>query len=309
MGDKSCVGSDDDSCDSDSSLASTAEDKHSKQKKRATFRNTIFISLTFCMLWFSANYFYNSGLKYTLMSSSTVLSNTSMLFVFIFSFFFLRTEKMTMLKLIGVLISFGGATIITVSETKGGGEKAKHRLLGDGLTLLSAVWYGVYATFLKLKEKKIYSMSVFLGLVGAINIFVLLPLFPIFHYTGIESFRWPNARSFMFLSINAFISWFSDYWWANSVVLLGPLFTQLGISLWIPLGMLATGIFNKVNFGWMYYLGTIMVFFSFIGVTWLQYREMKEKELERLKKKKENKMCKQLEKKNINLKQLEANGY
>lgn len=54
---------------------------HVKFTKWETFK----ISITFCMLWFCANYFYNAGLKYTLVSSSTVLSNTSMLFVFLFS--------------------------------------------------------------------------------------------------------------------------------------------------------------------------------------------------------------------------------
>jgi len=51
------------------------------------------------------------------------------------------------------------------------------------------------------------------------------------------------------------------------VIILGPLFTQLGISLTIPLGMLATSFIDDVTFGWKYYLGTALIFSAFIGKT------------------------------------------
>lgn len=178
-------------------------------------------------------------------------------------------------------MSFGGVTIITFSESNQDKDKAKHRILGDAFTLISAITYGLYATFLKYKipeeAEKHFSMSLFFGFVGLINIFVLLPLFPILHFTGVETFELPNARTIMFLSINALLgTCASDFCWAKSVVILGPLFTQLGISLTIPLGILATSFIDKVSFTWLYYLGTLLVFISFIGVTYLQYKERKE---------------------------------
>ena len=225
----------------------------------------------FWLIWFGANYFYNAGLLYTILSSSTILSNTSMLFVFLFSCIFLRSESSSILKLVGVLVSFAGATIITVFESEGG-EEAKNRILGDIFTLVSAILYGAYATFLKFKvpeeAEKNFSMSAFLGYVGLINIVLLIPLFPIFHYTGIETFQWPNQRTLIFLSVNSFVgTWVSDFCWAKSVIILGPLFTQLGISLTIPLGMLATSFIDDVTFGWKYYLGTALIFSAFIGKT------------------------------------------
>ena len=45
----------------------------------------------------------------------------------------------------------------------------------------------------------------------------------------------------MFLSVNAFIGTFiSDYCWARSVVLNGPLITTLALSLTIPLSMIVS---------------------------------------------------------------------
>ena len=120
----------------------------------------------------------------------------------------LRSESSSFLKLIGVLISFSGATIITVFESNDDGD-AKNRALGDLFTIISAILYGLYATFLKLKvpeeAEKHFDTSAFLGFVGLINVVLLPPLFPIFHYTGIEHFDWPNGKTLMFLSINSFI--------------------------------------------------------------------------------------------------------
>ena len=207
-------------------------------------------SLAFWMLWSLANYFYNAGLMYTYVSSSTILSNTSILFVFVFTFLFLRTEKFSIWKLMGVLLSFSGATIVTLNEAKDENDP-KNSILGDVFTVISALMYGLYATFLKARlpeNDEKFSMTVFLGFVGLWNIVLLSPLFLVFHYTGLEPFELPNTKTLMFLSINAIIgTWISDFWWAKSVVLLGPLFTQLGISLTIPLGIVASSFFDKVS--------------------------------------------------------------
>jgi len=54
----------------------------------------------------------------------------------------------------------------------------------------------------------------------------LLPLFPILHLTHIERFEFPEWKTVGFLTLNALIgTCVSDYCWAKSVVLLGPLIT------------------------------------------------------------------------------------
>ena len=70
--------------------------------KKLSTKETFYISLYYGMFWFIANYFYNSGLKYTLLSSSTIISNTSILFVYIFSFILIKDEKFNIYILLGV---------------------------------------------------------------------------------------------------------------------------------------------------------------------------------------------------------------
>ena len=48
-------------------------------------RKIMKLSLTFCLLWFLANYFYNFGLLYATITSSVVLSNTSPVWVYVVS--------------------------------------------------------------------------------------------------------------------------------------------------------------------------------------------------------------------------------
>ena len=107
-----------------------------------------FISATFCLMWFCANYFYNLSLKLTDISSNTILSNTSILFVLLLSFCLLKDEKFNWIKILGVFVSFAGATTIVIVD---GGIHSfdLNHLLGNAFALISAVSYGFYATFLK----------------------------------------------------------------------------------------------------------------------------------------------------------------
>tara|TARA_B110000285_G_C14979363_1_gene540556 strand:- start:93 stop:356 length:264 start_codon:yes stop_codon:yes gene_type:complete len=87
--------------------------------------------------------------------------------------------------------------------------------------------------------------------VGLFNSIGLLPLFPILNYTGIETFEWPNWKVIEGLTINAILGTvISDYCWAKSVVLLGPLMTTLGITLTIPISMLFDAYYEKKQFNW-----------------------------------------------------------
>mmetsp|Transcript_24698 Transcript_24698/g.38435 ORF Transcript_24698/g.38435 Transcript_24698/m.38435 type:complete len:131 (+) Transcript_24698:907-1299(+) len=103
---------------------------------------------------------------------------------------------------------------------------------------------------------------------------VLLPLFPILNYTGIEPFEWPDKEALQSLTLNALIGTvISDYCWAQSAVLMGPLITTLGITLTIPISMLTDKIFEEVNFTWQYYLGSVCIISSFFIIACADHRE------------------------------------
>lgn len=252
-------------------------------------KQTIKLSFIFCLLWFAATYTYNLGLSLTFESTSFVLSNTSSVFVYLLSLI-LRRDKLAWISSIGVLIAFGGIICVYFGEVRqGNSESSSHedkslseRILGDALNLVSAIFYALYSLFLESQVEKweekfgknTFSISLFLGWVGAINIVALFGVFFIFHYTGFERFSWPPGLTFLYICCNAFIGTFvSDYCWAQSVVRLGPLTTTLGLSLTIPLGMVTDSTYQNISFGWLFYVGTVCVVTGFVMVTLYKHRQ------------------------------------
>lgn len=77
------------------------------------------VSLEFMIMWFSANYFYNAGLASTSVSSSTVLCNTSSIFVYIAGLYLLDGVRFDLIKALMVLISFTGIVVVTLADNQG----------------------------------------------------------------------------------------------------------------------------------------------------------------------------------------------
>ena len=122
-----------------------------------------------------------------------------------------------------------------------------------------------------------FKFSHFLGMVGLFNFVLIIPLFFIFNATGYETFEWPNREAILSMTLNAIIGTvISDYCWAKSVVLLGPLMTTLGIALTIPVSMVVDSFYSHKHFSWMYYLGTVLIAGSFTGFSIKDYFETKD---------------------------------
>lgn len=108
-------------------------------------------------------------------------------------------------------------------------------LIGDLLALCGAFFYGCYTTILKSKivDESRIDMPLFFGFVGAFNVLLMWPFFPILHYIGLEEFQLPYSISiWVMILLNAFIGTFlSDYLWLLSMLMTSPLVVTLGISL------------------------------------------------------------------------------
>lgn len=127
------------------------------------------------------------------MQSNTILSTSSSLFTFLLSLAFLG-EKFTWLKLIGVLLCMGGTVIVSLGDTEAGTSAINSNpVLGDILSLSSAVLYAVYITLIRKKlpddEKSgQVSMAQFLGFLGFFNMLIFFPIMLVLHFTKVEPF-------------------------------------------------------------------------------------------------------------------------
>lgn len=84
-------------------------------------------------------------------------------------------------------------------------------ILGDALALLSALFYALYVTLLKVRirsESRI-DMQLFFGFVGLFNILTCWPIGILLHITGVERFEMPyTSKAVLALLINVSTSLF-----------------------------------------------------------------------------------------------------
>lgn len=172
-------------------------------EEKLSLRETAWLSLEFCMLWFLANYFASACLEYTSVGSVTILTSTSSVWTLVFCAV-MKVEGFTYRKLMGVLASMAGVILISSIDLSGASDDNRgnfpHKTrtqvaIGDAMAFFSAIVYGMYVTVMKrsVGNEDRVDMPLFFGLVGLFNVVFLWPGFFILHFTGIEPFALPPS--------------------------------------------------------------------------------------------------------------------
>jgi drug/metabolite transporter (DMT)-like permease len=125
----------------------------SRRTASATFRRPSPILLVAALFFVADLIFWHYGLRYTSVVDATVLSNLTPVLVTIVAWLALK-ETPRPAFLLGMALAVAGAIWMAVSKGgAGGGPGAgKASYVGDGLSALTAVWYGGY--FLAVREAR-----------------------------------------------------------------------------------------------------------------------------------------------------------
>ena len=238
-------------------------------------------------VWFISNYAFNASLRYTSITSSTVLASTGSVFTFLFALLW-RDEHFSVLKLIGVGLGMMGSILTGFHDVHGSSTRMRflaadndHGLWGDALALLSAVGYGVYAVMIRVfcpKDESLMSMQQFLGFIGLYNM-VDLSTIALWQSIG------PAAISALVLAsliVKGLLdNVLSDYLWARAVVLTSATVASVGLGLTIPLAFLSDVIMGRPNiFDASSILGALSLLFGFVLVNVGQKRVDGDNEIE-----------------------------
>lgn len=165
---------------------------------------------------------------------------------------------------------------------------AGQRLLGDSLALLSAFFYALYVTLLKVRirsEARI-DMQLFFGFVGLFNVLACWPIGVLLHLTGVERFALPSSRravvallinvrgrhaSSSFCSLHEYIcaqmaiTLSSDYIYVLAMLKTTPLVVTIGLSLTMPLAVVGDVLLgNAVHL--QVVVGALLLLASFVVV-------------------------------------------
>lgn len=222
-----------------------------RPRGHASYRDILRISAIISPLWFVANFTYNQSLNMTSVTSSTIVSSTSTVFTFLLSVCALR-EPFRWLKLAGVVLCMAGnmTTILNDSDGGDGEDAATDHVFGDLVALFAAFMYGVYTTAIRklIPDDESVSISLFFGFIGVINFVVLLPIVLAFHYSGVESLAGLTAEILVLIGIKGlFDNVLSDYLWARAVLLTSPTVATVGLSLTVPLAIVADYVFHRMS--------------------------------------------------------------
>ncbi|XP_066376152.1 uncharacterized vacuolar membrane protein YML018C-like [Miscanthus floridulus] len=241
-------------------------------KGRWTRARVAKVSMLISPFWFLAQLTFNLSLRYTTVTSNTILSSTSSLFTFLVALVFLG-ETFTWLKLISVLLCMGGTIIVSLADSSSSVNAiATNPLLGDFLSIVSAGLYAVYITLIrkKLPDEKEgqgqVSMAQFLGFLGLFNMLFFLPVALVLNFAKLEPFHkltWEQVG--LVVGKGLIDNVLSDYLWAKAILLTTTTVATAGLTIQVPIAAIVDTLTGHAPH-LLDYIGAAAVLVGFAGI-------------------------------------------
>ncbi|XP_033628995.1 solute carrier family 35 member F5-like isoform X1 [Asterias rubens] len=234
------------------------------------------ISLSFCIVWFLANFSYQEALDDTQMAVVNTLSSTSGVFTMILAALYPSSsgDKFTLTKFVSVLISVSGIAMVSFSKTNQDQETLK---VGSLWALAGALLYAIYLVMLKRRvdNEDSLDLPMFFGFVGLFNFVLIWPGLIILHVANWETLEMPSVKVWLYLALNGIVGTvISEFLWLWGCFLTSSLIATLALSLTLPISIFLDMYLSGVSFSLLFFVGAVPIFVSFFAVSILnQYND------------------------------------
>lgn len=142
-------------------------------KWRIDVKDLYKLGIVAALLVFGRQYLMLDAMNYTSPIDGSIIATTGPIFIMIISAFILK-ERFTMTRTLGIILGFGGALLLILSNMHGGSVSGK--MLGNILLLVSIILSAVDTVFIKGLFKK-YEPLTIMGWAYLIAIVVVAPVF------------------------------------------------------------------------------------------------------------------------------------
>eukprot|EP00299_Pterocystis_sp_00344_P013503 c6622_g1_i1.p1 GENE.c6622_g1_i1~~c6622_g1_i1.p1 ORF type:complete len:296 (-),score=13.82 c6622_g1_i1:46-933(-) len=217
------------------------------------YRHVIKFAAAVSILAFFAGYSWYLSLHITIPSANNAIYQSSCAFVFVFSVLLLK-EKVTLPKILAVIVAIGGVLLVTLFHSKGN-VTVHDRPIGYVLVLVSTCLYALYEVLAKLygphsvgKRDQLKNACLLLGLIGFFNFILLWPGIFLLHFTGLEEFSWPSdPKTVRLMILNMFLDTMFNWFLLFGLALSSPLFISIGSMLVIPASLTTDAMIHSVH--------------------------------------------------------------
>mmetsp|Transcript_36530 Transcript_36530/g.58932 ORF Transcript_36530/g.58932 Transcript_36530/m.58932 type:complete len:374 (+) Transcript_36530:137-1258(+) len=224
-------------------------------------RHAAFVGLLISPLWFLSQWTYSRGVASTSVTSSTVISTTSVVWTLLASVIFLG-ERLSLLKLLGIAACMAGNVATLWGNDSQGGHSSEFQ--GDVLCVIAAMLYAAYTTVLTILVRPSTSVSLLFGFLGLAVLIVGTPLVFIFDRGSLGRM---TPEVFGLLIFNGlFDNVLSQFAWAKAVQWTSPTAATVGLSLTIPLSVVADLLRHNKLSRWSF-VSAFLVVLGFVAVT------------------------------------------
>lgn len=204
--------------------------------RRRLLGEAILLGVLITPVWFAAQWTYSLGVASTSVTSSTVISTTSVVWTLLASVVLLG-EKLVLMAVLGIACCMGGnVATLWGSDIAGVGGQQQH-VRGDLLCLAAAILYATYTIVLKRFTRLNTPLPVLFGTLGFT---VLAAGTPLVFWRDNDGIRRLTPKVFGLLVFNGiFDNVLSQFAWVKAVQWTSPTAATVGLSLTIPLSVVA----------------------------------------------------------------------